>query len=397
MSEPVEIGERLPALDILRGLALFGMILVHFHQKTRIEVGGIEDLIGWGVYVLVEQKAWATFAFLFGAGFAILLRRLEARGQPVVPTYLRRMAMLALFGVVADVGFGFHILFQYACWGLVLLVVRRWSDRALLLTAAAAVCARPVVAELTAIQAWTASAAPGGAAVSPLSAAVEAAASHGSYRTLLAARWALWTGSFPHAWRDLLPDVNLTLFVLGLLAIRRGIFEQPLRHRRTIVRWMAFGLCAWAASWLVLPNLPKTSIPGAQWPIEYGFGLVQDQWLCFTYIGAVVLLLAYRPAWTARLAFLGFAGRMALTNYLVQAALLDALSSGYGAHLKLRPSVYLVCAVALFALVALASRAWLARFRFGPVEWLWRVVTYLQFYPLRHTPSAGVPAHAGVP
>lgn len=396
MSEPVDVGERLPALDILRGLALFGMILVHFHQKTRIETAGIEDLIGWGVYVLVEQKAWATFAFLFGAGFAILLRRLEARAQPVVPTYLRRMAMLAAFGIVADIGFGFHILFQYACWGLVLLAVRRWSDRALLWTAAAAVCARPVIAELTAIHAWMASTPPPAAAVSPLTAAVAAAANQGSYRTLVAARWALWAGSLPQAWRELLPDVNLTLFLLGLLAIRRGIFEQPLRHRRTIAGWMAFGFCAWAASWLVLPYLPKVAIPGGQWPIDYGFGLVQDQWLCFTYMGGVVLALAYRPAWTARLALLGFAGRMALTNYLLQAALLDALSSGYGAHLKLRPLVYSVCAVALFTLVGVTSRAWLARFRFGPLEWLWRMVTYLRVYPVRREAAASVPARAGV-
>ena len=395
MSDPVDGGERLVALDILRGLALFGMILVHFHQKTRIETSGLEDLIGWGVYVLVEQKAWATFALLFGAGFAILLRRLEARGEPVVPTYLRRMAMLAVFGIIADVGFGFHILFQYACWGLVLLVVRRWPSRALLWIAVAAVCARPVAAELTAIHAWMTAAPPPAAAASPLTAAVEAATAGDSYRALAAARWAFWTGSLPYAWRDLLPDVNLTLFILGLLAVRHGILERPLRHRRTIAVWMVFGFCAWATYWVVLPHLPAVPIPGAQWPIEYGFGLVQDQWLCFTYIGAVVLLLAFRPVWTARLALFGFAGRMALTNYLLQAAVLDALSSGYGAHLKLRPVVYAICAVALFALVAVASRAWLTRFRFGPLEWMWRTVTYLRVPPLRRAKAADA-AGAGV-
>ena len=101
---PLDADERLHALDILRGLALFGMILVHFHQKMRLEVTGLEDLIGWGVYVLVEQKAWGTFAFLFGVGFAVLLRRLEARHAPVLPIYLRRLATLACFGVVAEVG-----------------------------------------------------------------------------------------------------------------------------------------------------------------------------------------------------------------------------------------------------------------------------------------------------
>ena len=146
--------ERLQALDILRGLALFGMILVHFHQKMRLEVSGLEDLIGWGVWVLVEQKAWAVFAFLFGAGFAILLRRLDARGTPVTAIYLRRLGMLAIFGVVAEVCFGFHILFEYACWGLVLLVVRAWSSRALLWSAALAASIRPITTEVIALHAY---------------------------------------------------------------------------------------------------------------------------------------------------------------------------------------------------------------------------------------------------
>ena len=108
-------GGRLDVLDILRGLAIFGMILVHWHQRIGAEATGWQDAIAWAVWVLVEQKSWGTFAFLFGVGFAVLLRRLESRGEAVVPIYLRRLAALALFGVVAEVGFGFNVLFQYAC------------------------------------------------------------------------------------------------------------------------------------------------------------------------------------------------------------------------------------------------------------------------------------------
>ena len=93
---PIDTDGRLQSLDILRGLALFGMILVHFHQKMRLEATGVEDLIGWGVWVLVEQKSWGIFAFLFGVGFAVFLRRLEFRQDPVVPIYLRRLATLAV-------------------------------------------------------------------------------------------------------------------------------------------------------------------------------------------------------------------------------------------------------------------------------------------------------------
>jgi uncharacterized protein len=230
---------------------------------------------------------------------------------------------------------------------------------------------------------WTSAAPPPPLTLASLSRAVDAAARQESYLALLSARWSLFAGAFHVSWRDILPDVNLALFILGLLAVRHGIFDAPKRHVRVIAGWMMFGAAAWACSWLVLPHLPAIPIPGAMSPIEYGLGLVQDQWLCFTYIGAIVLLLAFRPAWTARLAIFGLAGRMALTNYLMQAAVLDALSSGYGANLKLRPFVYPLAAVVLFGAQVIISRVWLARYRFGPLEWLWRAATYARVPPLR--------------
>lgn len=377
--------ERLYALDILRGLALCAMIVVHFHQKMRREVGGIEDLIGWGVWVLLEQKAWGTFAFLFGAGFAILLRRLDARRAPIVPVYLRRLGALALFGIIAGVGFGFHILVEYACWGVVLLVIRRWPTPALLIAAAVFASARPMAAEATALHAWWTSGAVSPPAPAALAQTVADAAARNEYLPLLAARWASFLHGFPQHWRDVLPSVNLSLFTLGLLAVRHRVLDEPGRHVRLIAGWMLFGACSWAASWLVLSRLPATGIPGADWPIEYGFGLIQDQWLCLTYIGAVVLLLQKRPAWRRRLALFGDAGRMALTNYMVQAIVLDALASGYGAGLKIRPYLYAIGAALLFGVEAAASRAWLARFRFGPLEWIWRTLTYARAQPLRRS------------
>ena len=380
---PVGADERLHALDILRGFALFGMILVHFHQNMRIEVTGPEDLIAWGVYVLVEQKAWGTFAFLFGVGFAVLLRRLEARGAAVVPIYLRRLAALALFGLVAEVGFGFSVLLEYACWGVALLVIRRWSTRALLATAAVSAAARPMAAGLTALHAWWAGAPlPPAPAERALRQAVDLAAQQGHYATLLSARWALFLGGLPHGWRDLLPDVNLALFTLGLLAVRHGVLDEPKRHVRLIAGWMTFGALSWAVDWLGLGNV-TTGVRGLDWPVRTGLGFVQDQWLCLAYIGAVVLLLAYRPAWTARLAPIGRAGRLALTTYMLQAAALDALASGYGAGLRLRPLVYAPAAGVFFTGIVLFSTWWLRRYRFGPLEWVWRTITYARRQPFR--------------
>ena len=364
------------------------MILVHFHQHMRLPAAGVEDLIGWGVGVLVEQKA-GTFAFLFGVGFAVLLRRLDARRAPVVPIYLRPLATLAAFGVIAEVGFGFHILFAYACWGVVLLFIRTWSTRTLLVLAALSACARPVVAELTALHAWWIAAppTPQSAAVA-LRQAVDLAARQGDYGALLATRWALFVGTLPSGWVDLLPDINLSLFILGLLAVRHRIVDEPREHLRVIIGWMTFGAVAWASSWLALRHLPAMPVPAADWPLANGLGLLQDQWLCLTYIGAVLLLLAYHPAWTARLRVFAWAGRMALTNYMLQVAVLDVLASGYGLGLRLRPYGYVAAASLLFATEGALSGIWLAHFRFGPLEWVWRTCTYARPQPRAGTPSA---------
>jgi uncharacterized protein len=74
---------------------------------------------------------------------------------------------------------------------------------------------------------------------------------------------------------------------------------------------------------------------------------------------------------------------MALTNYMVQAAVLDAFASTYGLGLRLRPYTYVVAACLLFAAEAALSGAWLARYSFGPLEWLWRTLTYAHPQPLR--------------
>ena len=379
---PIDSDERLHSLDILRGLALAGMILVHFHQRLERPVTGVEDLIGWGVWIFVEQKAWGTFAFLFGVGFAVLLRRLEARGTSIVPIYLRRLAALAVFGIIATVGLGFSILFEYACWGFVLLLIRRWPTRRLLALALIAACARPIAAEAGALYTWWTHA-PASPAGPNLYAMEQEAAKLPHYSALLAARWSLFVAGLPHRWPDLLPASNLTLFILGLLAVRHGVLEEPKRHVRLIVGWMTFGTLAWALSWTALRALPDVPIAGADWPIRFGLGLVQDQWLCLGYVGGVVLLLAYRPQWTARLRVFGEAGRMGLTNYLLQALVFDVIGSDYGFGVRLRPYAIVVAAPVMFITLALLSRAWLARYRYGPAEWLWRSVTYARVQPLR--------------
>ena len=373
-------GDRILSLDILRGLALFGMFVVHFHARST-EPGGLEDLLRTLIWRLVESKSHGTFALLFGAGFAIQLRTAERRNRPFTAIYLRRLAVLLLFGVAAHAFFGFNVLVGYAVWGVPLLLIRKWSTRALIVTASLSMASVGLYhlayqryllrhGGPAAIEAAYESAR---AVASTVNGARALAERQDSYAALIAARLAhmAWFYRQPFFF---MPGATLTLFLTGVLLVRHGVFENPLAHSRVLTFLGAFGLVSWlAANWLL-----------ERWGPDLLFLVFHDQWLAFTYVSVALFLLARWPSLIGRLAPVGNAGRMALTNYLLQIATLDLLFSGYAIGLgRIRPAAGFALALACFGIEVGLSTLWLARFQFGPAEWLWRALTYGHMPPLR--------------
>ena len=391
---------RIATLDILRGLALFGMIVVHFHQKFRLSTEDVpryvgETWVGWVVWIGVEEKAWATFAFLFGAGFAVLLRRLEMRGQPVVALYLRRLAVLFLIGAALYATTGFVVLQEYALWGVALLFVRKWSTRWLLVIAVVAAAGWAIVPLATGLHAWVTLGREGAdaAAQSGADRVMTAMPPAQTYLELVMRRLRAMPANYTQ-WGVLIPGSSFTLFIAGLLAVRHGVFDEPQRHVRLIVSAMVLGAVSFALAWGVLPYVPVGFAPAQVGVLfTFGLGIVSGQWLAFTYIGAVVLLLAFRERWLARLAWFGLAGRMALTNYVLQCVVIEFMASRFGLGLHLRPYYYLLGAVILFASQLLLASCWLSHFRYGPLEWVWRTLTYLRIERIRaqNRPAASAP------
>src|SRR5262245_40580279 len=117
-SEVETSAERIGSLDVLRGIALLGMFLVHFNDQTLdTPVSGVGAIYQQAVALLFEERFWAMFGVLFGVGFAVQLQRADARGRPFVARYLRRLTALAAFGLLSHAFFGYHVLFEYAIWG----------------------------------------------------------------------------------------------------------------------------------------------------------------------------------------------------------------------------------------------------------------------------------------
>jgi uncharacterized protein len=180
-----------------------------------------------------------------------------------------------------------------------------------------------------------------------------------------------------------LPFNDFTLFLLGALALRLGFFNRPEEHRRLIAGLMAFGVLSWVATmWLIpFPGPPRSPIMPyvAKSLVTDAFGLLRPMWLTFAYMGGVLLLVARNPRWLQRLAIFGWTGRMALTNYMVQIAILDLTFRPYALGLTVTPLVGCLLAIALFVADGVFSCWWLARYEYGPLEWLWRAATYARW------------------
>ena len=382
-------GRRLHVLDVLRGIALLGMFLVHFNNYST--GGGRPDQIYQKIVVLFfDERFWTMFGILFGVGFAIQFRRAGARGEPYLAKYYRRMAMLAVFGFIAQGIFGYNVLLGYAIWGTVLPAFRKWSVPALVVALLLSAMSGNVYLMARAAygvatrgeQGFKAEAARIANENRQYLAANNAAQDSSSFREVVAARLKKvpW---FQTQWYSLLPVNTLTLFLIGVLGLRLGLFDDPGRHTRLIVGLMVFGLASWAFETWVPDRAPVEGAPFLRemllQRLAWGFGLVRGMWLAFTYIGAVLLLVARNPVWLKRLAVFGWPGRTALTSYMSQIIILDLTFSNYALGLSITPLVGAGAALVLFLLNVVFSRWWLQRHSYGPLEWLWRSATYARW------------------
>lgn len=423
---PVAPSERLPVLDILRGFAILGMIIVHFSGPDTVTeaqaIGGatgatIFQAMGW----FVHNKATATFTILFGVGFAIQLRRADARREDVRWRFLRRLLGMAGFGVLTAALTRADTLIGYAYAGVWLLFVRRWPTRALLIALLGSATLGSVWNVAVGSYQWATMGVERANAVYEAPRAVppakqaadetlRAAQRGTSFARLAAANvvstlywgpsadlWGDWQRGIPGALVGSLSG-PFPFFLIGLLALRLGVFERPGDHRRLLIAAMLVGAALWAIDiwalhktlWPWLPVIPGIQVAR---PIYNGFvfGSEDGVYLALTYVAAITWLVGFSKTSERRLAAIfGAAGRLALTNYIVQFAVRSVLLDQYGFGVRLTPQLGAVAAVILFGTLAAFSRWWIARFRLGPAEWLLRSLTYARLQPLRRPAVQGV-------
>ncbi|WAT15802.1 DUF418 domain-containing protein [Xanthomonas fragariae] len=398
---PIAATERIFVLDVLRGFALLGILLMNIEAfvgpldlaSTGVEPHwhGADRIADALVYVLVQGKFHTLFSLLFGMGFAVMAQRAEQAGCAFFGMYLRRTAGLLAIGLAhALLLWSGDILVAYALLALLLLTARTVPTVTLPWFAALVyLCAPGLILLYGAAQTVTQS--------DPASAvewkAAMADAVQQAVANVQAQRAAFGSGTYLQAtlqrWHDLQEAMTglgingpamLGMFLLGSWFVRSGAIATPERFPRLFatLRYgvLPLGLGAMLVSYALEPWIDPARLD-VRLAGAFALSLIAGPLMSLGYAAWVVRLAPY-------LAWLAPAGRMALSNYLLQSLLCTWIFYGYGlGYFEQLSRVWqLPFALALFALQAVLSQLWLRWFRFGPIEWLWRSVTYLRVPPM---------------
>lgn len=407
IATPVAPAQRIELIDALRGFAIFGILLVNmelFHQSIFTNLWGANEPLGpveqaarWFIAFFGEGKFYSTFSFLFGLGMALQFARAQSRQTTFVRFWLRRMAVLLAIGLIHAYLFWIgDILILYAGLGAVLLLFYRRRPKTLMIWIVVFLLV-PLLINLGLfglIQ--LARLSPDGAAMvdnalaeqQALQQAIGADADRvyatGSFGEVTAVRTREMLFMFS-AWPFMAFNV-LTMMLLGLYAGQRRSFEELASRLPQVRRIWAWGLALGLIGnglYVLFGEFSTRSMPSAPLLISLLGQTVGAPAFSLFYMATIALLWQH-PTWQARVAHLAPVGRMALTNYLLQTVICTTLFYGYGFgfYNSIGIAGGILLTVAIFALQIVISGWWLRRFRFGPMEWLWRTLTYGRRQPM---------------
>jgi uncharacterized protein len=365
---------RTAIVDVLRGWALLGVVLVNFaifYSFNRVQRVPADD---WPsqfakliVQVIFQGKGWPALALLFGYGFSAWIAKTRSRGTDPVPGFIRRMLFLLLIGLVNCALYYGDVLKDYAIVGLVVLAFHRVSARVALALGAGCLLAFPAVL------------------VFVRTLGIESAipnpdiSLYQSHNLLQVLQFGLQSGLHISLSPTKYADWNLVMLgcaFIGVYLQRIGLLENLADNLKYIRRIF------WAS--LAFAIVTAAARAGAQ-----ELGLNPDDYYDMHFwpmLGQMAFFMAgicwlYAKGRFQKLfGALQIVGRMTLTNYFVQnlVGLLVFSGAGLGLMYRMPYSLHVGIAAALFVAQVAFSRFWLARYRTGPVEWLWRKLSQTQ-------------------
>ena len=421
---PITVTERFAALDTLRGVAVLGILIMNIYAfampfaayMNPLQMGGLEwyNLGTWfATHIVADQKFMSIFSMMFGAGLVLMWQRAEARGAKFGRIYYRRMFWLLVIGMLHGylLWFG-DILFYYAFVGMLLYPARKWQPRTLIIGACLLLPITLAISYGGYLQMHKMQ-----ATADNIATLQDKGETLSEEQQASLQQWDAMRGFIAPTEADVRKD----------LAGYRGTYLDALAHRAPQVASMqssSLMFMFWRIAGLMLLGmaLMKLGIMTGQRPastyrrmmlLGYGLGLpimlyssidlyahqfdgfyFMKQGSIANYIGSILVAfghigLVMRIVQSGGLQKLmqrfAAVGRMAFSNYLMHSLILTTVFYGYGLGLygEIPRAAQMLFVVAVIGLQLAISPWWLARYRFGPAEWLWRTLTYWRWQPMR--------------
>jgi uncharacterized protein len=417
MTAATHAGPRIAILDIVRGIAVMGILamnIVAFAMPFQAYMNplaygweGSGDYWSWVVsFIFVDGKMRGLFSFLFGASTLLVIDRAEAGEQSAASVHYPRMLWLLLFGLLHFyfIWFG-DILASYALIGLLLYFFRRLGTRALVIWGLALIAVQFLLFLSLAVGAtFLAQAA---AMPNPDPDAVRQWQSMGEQFGILtgqplAEKLGLFQGPYsglvemrlteqllqPFAGVFLFGSETLAYMLFGMAALKTGFFKGEWsleRYRRVALISLGIAIPAYAAlAWMLTRD-------GFTVPMILGIVMAATtpfRPLMVIGYAALIILLTHRGG--VLVDRIAAAGRAAFTNYLGTSILMTALFYGWGLGLygTLSRIELWIPVMGMWALMLIWSKPWLDRYRYGPFEWLWRSLARWRPQPMRRPIAA---------
>ncbi|MEL6949369.1 MAG: DUF418 domain-containing protein [Pseudomonadota bacterium] len=389
------ITQRIDELDVLRGAALLGVFVVHFVGVPLYELSLDEatrdaflERLDHHIALFIsdfffQNKANTLFATLFGMGFWVMLQRLTARDADFAAIYARRLGTLLLIGLVNwFLFFPGDVLHEYALIGLVLLALRQWRAKTMLIVGIAlALFGSPIGSHVSAAL---------GISDEAFYETQRLAFEQGEYWTYVRMMGGMYIE------RDFLQAgllgwglYILGRFLIGAWVMREGWIERARDMLPQVRRllWIVLPLGAIAELWSLLIFMEV--LPGGEM-LDGALHMIGAPLMA---LGYALLLISLCQSVTWRNTVLWFApvGRIALTAYVLHGIVFTLIFMPFGLDALgvIGPSLCFLLALALYIALTVFAVFWLAKFRYGPLEYLWRWATYGQRPAFRRLRESG--------
>jgi len=381
---------RIQLVDALRGFALLGIVLIHFIEHFELfkepEFNYFfspetNQVVFESIFFLISGKAYSIFAIMFGFSFFIQLNRKENEGSDFRLAFAWRLILLLLMGLIHSFVYRGDILHIYALLGLFLILFYKVNSKIVLLFAFLFAVQIPIIYHLvqtflnpdyTYIKDW------GGSYNSNCTEAY----AYGSLWDVIKvnvweARYIVWAWTY-YSGRF----VQLfALFLIGLLLGRIGFFENPVKFKKAIKGILFFSILAGVVLYFIISGIGSSDFLGTQKMLFNDLIGSYYNLACTSVILTAFTVFCLNVTNSFFIKILAIYGRMSLSNYVFQAIVGVVLFYGFGFGLfKYLGSAWsLIAGIGFFIFQVAMSSYWLKRYYYGPLEWLWRALTFMDF------------------